>query len=248
MMEPAKKNLDQWRFECHLQRRHHQRCARKAVAVDDRAEKAAAVDDSDDDGASTAASTVAVAPLPGPTAHAKAASRKAGANVSGRVKVFFEEKDYGFIALESGNDVFFHRKSLDAGVSVERNDTVEVNISEDRSGKVRVNHVDLIKKATSKVCGRVKVFFEEKDYGFIALESGNEVFFHRTSLDVGLSVGRNDIVEVIISEDRSGKARVNHVDLIKKATLMRRMCINPKCKANQHFEDRCPLGVCVPAS
>merc|ERR1711937_86857 len=208
-----------------------------------RAEKAVAVEDSDDGGASTAASTIA-APLPAPAAPAPAPA--AAKSVRGRVKVFLEEKDHGFIALESGTDVFFHVKSLDEGVSVERNDTVAVSISVDRWGKMHVNHVDLIKKATSKVHGRVKVFFEEKDYGFIALESGSEVFFHTRSLDAGVSVGRNDIVEVIVSEDASGKLRVSHVELIKKATLMRLMCRNPKCLGKQHFADRCPLGVFVP--
>jgi len=169
--------------------------------------------------------------------------KKATSKVSGRVKAFFDEKDYGFIVLASGDEVFFHSNSLDAGVSVGWNDIVEVSISENQSGKVRVNHVELIKKATSKVRGRVKVFFDKKNHGFIALESGDEVFFHTRSLDAGVSVGRNDIVEVSLSEDRSGKVRVNHVDLIKKATLMRLMCRNPKCKGTKpHFEDSCRLG------
>merc|ERR1712146_245669 len=75
-----------------------------------------------------------------------------------------------------------------------------------------------VKKAGAKPSGKVKIFFQEKGYGFITLDNGNEVFFHISSLDAGVSVGKNDIVEVSTSEDRSGKTRANKVSLVKFTT------------------------------
>jgi len=99
-------------------------------------------------------------------------------------------------------------------------------------------------KKPSATSGRVKVFFQEKGYGFIALEDGTEAFFHISSLDEGVSVKKNDTVEVSTSKDRSGKVRAKMVSLVKKAPLMRQICRNPTCcsKGDRHFEDRCPLG------
>merc|ERR1711874_146568 len=77
--------------------------------------------------------------------------------------------------------------------------------------------------------GRIKIFFQDKGYGFIALNDGTEAFFHVSTLDDGVTVKKNDTVEVSISKDWSGKLRASKVILVKKAPLMRLICRNPTC-------------------
>merc|ERR1712039_529136 len=93
--------------------------------------------------------------------------------------------------------------------------------------------------AKSLPAGHVKIFFQDKGYGFIALNDGTEAFFHVSTLDEGVSVKKNDMVEASISKDHSGKLRARRVFLVKKAPLMRLICRNPTCcsKGDRHFED-----------
>merc|ERR1712000_663741 len=93
------------------------------------------------------------------------------------------------------------------------------------------------------VPGKVKAFFKERAYGFIALDDAEEVFFHVSALQVD-SVKVNDVVECHISKDGSGRKRATKVNLVKKAPLMRTICRNPICqgRCDRHFEDKCPRG------
>merc|ERR1712032_433061 len=77
-----------------------------------------------------------------------------------------------------------------------------------------------------------------------------KVFFHVSTLDEGVSVKKNDMVEASISKDHSGKLRARRVFLVKKAPLTRLICRNPTCcsKGDRHFEDRCPCGGFVPGT
>merc|ERR1712000_112033 len=91
--------------------------------------------------------------------------------------------------------------------------------------------------------GKVKAFFKERAYGFIALDDAEEVFFHVSALQVD-SVKVNDVVECHISKDGSGRKRATKVNLVKRAPLMRTICRNPICqgRCDRHFEDKCPRG------
>merc|ERR1719476_98984 len=49
-------------------------------------------------------------------------------NVTGVVKVWFDEKGFGFIAPDQGgDDVFVHRNSLGEGVSLQQGNSVSFN-------------------------------------------------------------------------------------------------------------------------
>merc|ERR1711957_254526 len=91
-----------------------------------------------------------------------------------------------------------------------------------------------------KPTGKVKVFFEDKGYGFIAMDDSTEVFFHVSALTHD-KLSKNDMVECDIST-RRGKAQATSVTLLKKAPIFRQLCANPACtkSKDRHFEDRCP--------
>jgi len=91
--------------------------------------------------------------------------------------------------------------------------------------------------------GKVKTFFKEKNYGFIVLDDGTDVFFHITAVSefIDDSIRANDTVEVAVAT--SGKPRALEVRAKRRGSIFRQMCTNKCCrdKGDRHFEDRCPL-------
>lgn len=53
---------------------------------------------------------------------------------SGRVKFFDEEKGFGFIASDDGDQVYLHASALPAGVTVTSGTRVEFGVAEGRRG------------------------------------------------------------------------------------------------------------------
>lgn len=91
--------------------------------------------------------------------------------------------------------------------------------------------------------GKVKLFVKEKGYGFIALDDGQEVFFHLTSVSELLdgSIRANDTVEIALA--KGSKPRALQVRVKARGSIFKQMCTNKCCrdKGDRHFEDRCPL-------
>jgi CspA family cold shock protein len=56
----------------------------------------------------------------------------------GKVKFFNEGKGFGFIAQNSGDDLFFHVTELQSGTA-SKGDQVEYDVSEGRKGPCAVN-------------------------------------------------------------------------------------------------------------
>lgn len=63
--------------------------------------------------------------------------------MKGTVKFFNVMKGFGFISGEDGKDVFVHKSSLEAGMTLHDNDTVTFDVEQGEKGPKAVN----VKKA-----------------------------------------------------------------------------------------------------
>lgn len=117
----------------------------------------------------------------------------AGLKRSGLVKVWFEEKSYGFLTPnDGGTDVFVHRSALKGCAMLFQGSTVAFDTKWDPTTTKEI--------ATSCVCttpsnsqagggmqsGTVKVWFEDRGFGFIQADDGSgDAFVHRAALTDG---------------------------------------------------------------
>ena len=59
--------------------------------------------------------------------------------MTGRVKWFSEQKGYGFIKVEGGNDIFVHHNAIAAGQSLRDDDKVEFEVTQGPRGPQATN-------------------------------------------------------------------------------------------------------------
>jgi cold shock protein len=65
--------------------------------------------------------------------------------LSGRIKMFDEEKGFGFITSDHGDDVFFHVSALLDGDDISPGKAVNFEVGIDKkTGRVRAKTVDLV--------------------------------------------------------------------------------------------------------
>eukprot|EP00405_Crypthecodinium_cohnii_P013406 CAMPEP_0206434144 /NCGR_PEP_ID=MMETSP0324_2-20121206/8977_1 /ASSEMBLY_ACC=CAM_ASM_000836 /TAXON_ID=2866 /ORGANISM="Crypthecodinium cohnii, Strain Seligo" /LENGTH=338 /DNA_ID=CAMNT_0053900591 /DNA_START=172 /DNA_END=1188 /DNA_ORIENTATION=- len=134
-----------------------------------------------------------------------------GGKKMGTIKVWFDEKGFGFVEPQGGgDDLFCHRNSLEDGQSsLPVGTTVEFEAEwAPQRGKFAVKKARVPggggggppggMNKTGEQTGTVKVWFDEKGFGFLApAAGGTDVFCHRnvlsgsSSLTVGDSVSFN---------------------------------------------------------
>lgn len=149
----------------------------------------------------------APAPPPGgmptpPVAAGVAAGAMTAGMRDGYVKVWFEEKGFGFITPSDGSaDTFVHRSSLQGANALVQGTAVKYTSEMDHSRGRSIAKLCVPAGTTPGLpaapvaaapapgttkAGSVKVWFEEKGYGFITTDDGSgDIFVHRSSLTDG---------------------------------------------------------------
>jgi len=59
--------------------------------------------------------------------------------MTGKVKFFNEQKGFGFIGAEDGEDYFVHKTGLEIGVTLHEEDSVEFDVEQGQKGPKAVN-------------------------------------------------------------------------------------------------------------
>lgn len=64
--------------------------------------------------------------------------------MKGIIKKFIEDRGYGFIEAENGNEIFVHKNNMEKEVAIKEGDKVEFDIEQNEKGPSALN-VKLIK-------------------------------------------------------------------------------------------------------
>ena len=59
--------------------------------------------------------------------------------MKGKIKFFNDEKGFGFIIAEDGNQIFVHKSALSEGITLKENDAVTFDIEKGDKGPKAVN-------------------------------------------------------------------------------------------------------------
>ncbi len=98
---------------------------------------------------------------------------------TGRVIHFNESKGFGFIQVE-GEKVYVHRSDTHKGESLQPGDTVTLEVVEEERGP-RAIRVEV--QEQPRLQGQVKFFNTKKNFGYLTMDDGREIFVHKNDLE-----------------------------------------------------------------
>lgn len=130
-------------------------------------------------------------PLPALAASAPSAAPAEPGSRTGLVKIWFEEKSFGFITPHDGTmDVFVHRSALQGVSMLFQGSTVTFTSRWDSQNNKEIAATCRVSEATAGMqAGTVKVWFEDRGFGFITNNDGSgDAFVHRAALMDGGSL------------------------------------------------------------
>lgn len=110
---------------------------------------------------------------------------------NGMVKIWFEEKSFGFITpSDNGPDVFVHRSALQGVTMLFQGSSVTFTSRWDHQNNKEIAATCSVSEATAGMkMGTVKVWFEDRGFGFITNNDGSgDAFVHRAALTDGGSL------------------------------------------------------------
>jgi len=124
-----------------------------------------------------------------PNAEEVAADPAGPGQMFGSVRIWFEEKGFGFISpSDNSGDAFVHRTAIQEGSTLIQGSSVVYMPDWDSvKGRSIARNVRVVAQSTAiPKTGTVKIWFEEKGYGFLAADDGSgDAFIHRSALASG---------------------------------------------------------------
>lgn len=104
-------------------------------------------------------------------------------NVRGRIKVYKQDKGYGFITDNESRDVFFHVNQVKSLNEIEKGCFVEFDVAENERGLYATN-ITIIKKKKFMLFGDVRIKVTNiKNYGIDSWEEAYEYKFTKKEMD-----------------------------------------------------------------
>lgn len=134
----------------------------------------------------------------------------------GKVKFFNFMKGYGFVEHE-GTDYFVHVTDIENGDMLLEEEVVEFKAVQGSKGWQAIEVVRLVPPDLSEEEGVVKMYNEDKGYGFVEREGKADVFIHFTDVvseqrSLGLAQGMK--VCFMVRRGRDGRDRAYKIRIL----------------------------------
>ena len=130
-------------------------------------------------------------PLAGSQRAELAKHLKVGDNGAGQITRIDPFGKFGFISVDSGGELFFHRTQMDIPNEFSRlkeGDPVSFIIGENSKGltaeRVNATHSETSIQRSERLFGVIARAVPERSFGFILSDDGREYFFHRSELKI----------------------------------------------------------------
>jgi len=130
----------------------------------------------------------------------------------GRIQNWIDHKDYGFVNVDGGGRLFFHRNRIsEHGYNPSRDDIVQFDIITNR-GRDECGNVSRV--SAVRYTGRIQNWVSNKNFGFINVNGGGRIFIHsRHVTEDNYIPSRGDNVEftIVSSNGRQEANQLVHV-------------------------------------
>lgn len=139
--------------------------------------------------------------------------------MKGIVKVFFEDKGYGFIKCDTGTECFFHMSGIENGVHIEKGNYVAFDEKETPKGKqatnitiipirkfikigeqrIKISNIKEYRKKRSVESNSKALFGMIFDIGKSVVKGENEMFHHEYHIEI--TTFQNEIIKFTGNEN-----------------------------------------------